>query len=53
MKYTLTTKKQISSKKEIERKATNMLNNGTHIENMRMVEIKRVFVPVIRFKEEV
>ena len=52
MKYTLTTKKQIGSKKEIERKATNMLNNGTHFENMRMVEIKRVFVPVVKFKEE-
>jgi hypothetical protein len=52
MKYTLTTKKTIGSKKEIERKATNMLNNGTHFENMRMVEIKRVFIPIIKFKEE-
>jgi len=51
MKYTLTTKKTIDSKKEIERKATNMLNNGTHFENIRMVEIKRVFIPVVRFKE--
>lgn len=52
MKYILTTKKQIVSKKEIEHKATNMFNNGTHFENIRMVEIKRVFIPVIKFKEE-
>ena len=51
-KYTLTTKKTIGSKKEIERKANNMLNNGTHFENLRMVEIKKVYIPVIKFVEE-
>jgi hypothetical protein len=52
MKYTLTTKKTIGSKKEMENTAVNMFNNGTHLQNIRMVEIKRIFIPVIKFKEE-
>jgi len=52
MKYTLTTIKQIGSKKDMEHKANNMYNNGTHFENIRMVEIKKVYKPVIRFVEE-
>ena len=52
MKYTLTTRKQIGSKREMENTAKNMFNNGTHLENIRMVEIKTVYIPVIKFKEE-
>ena len=51
MKYTITTIKQIGSKKEMEHKSTNMFNNGTHFENLRMVEIKRIFKPIIKFEE--
>lgn len=51
MKYTLTTRKQIGSKREMENTAKNMFNNGTHLENIRIVEIKTIYEPVIKFKE--